>query len=242
MARQRVFQFYGLGQSVFNGKLNMKSKKAQRFDGAIGPPTKRDMINFAFCSFVIDKCSRARIPSDQSMANAASRLAGRPLSGSAAWEWMLDEFLNRHSEFHTATYNELIRQARRKIKSMREGEQKNVHLERVKREAKKVRKQHEADRRENGRETSFFDSNKWQRLRYEVLVASNGQCALCGRSTREHGVILHVDHIKPRSRFPNLALERTNLQVLCEDCNLGKSNRDTIDWRPANDGSQAKVA
>lgn len=25
--------------------------------------------------------------------------------------------------------------------------------------------------------------------------------------------------------------EKDNLQVLCEDCNIGKSNTDSIDWR-----------
>lgn len=52
----------------------------------------------------------------------------------------------------------------------------------------------------------------------------------CGRNPIDHGVTLHIDHKKPRSRFPELALVETNLQVLCEDCNLGKLNFDTIDW------------
>jgi 5-methylcytosine-specific restriction endonuclease McrA len=43
---------------------------------------------------------------------------------------------------------------------------------------------------------------------------------------------MHVDHIKPRSLFPLLAADPENLQVLCEDCNVGKSNVDTTDWRP----------
>jgi hypothetical protein len=35
---------------------------------------------------------------------------------------------------------------------------------------------------------------------------------------------LHVDHIKPVSKYPELKLEFDNLQILCENCNLGKSN------------------
>jgi X-X-X-Leu-X-X-Gly heptad repeat protein len=42
---------------------------------------------------------------------------------------------------------------------------------------------------------------------------------------------LHVDHIKPRSLYPARALDPENLQVLCRDCNLGKSNKDATDWR-----------
>jgi 5-methylcytosine-specific restriction endonuclease McrA len=42
---------------------------------------------------------------------------------------------------------------------------------------------------------------------------------------------MHVDHILPRSKFPELELDIDNLQVLCEECNLAKSNIDTTDWR-----------
>lgn len=77
----------------------------------------------------------------------------------------------------------------------------------------------------------FYRSDAWRALRFLALKASNGSCCLCGRSNRHHGVILHVDHIKPKSRFPDLALTLSNLQVLCEDCNMGKGNRDDTDWR-----------
>ncbi|WP_083775368.1 HNH endonuclease [Gloeothece citriformis] len=32
----------------------------------------------------------------------------------------------------------------------------------------------------------------------------------------------HIDHIKPLSKYPNLALETTNLQITSSDCNLSK--------------------
>lgn len=76
----------------------------------------------------------------------------------------------------------------------------------------------------------FYQTREWQGLRFRALQQSKGCCVLCGRSHRVDGVTLHVDHIKPKSRFPSLALDPTNLQVLCEDCNLGKGNRDTTDW------------
>lgn len=56
----------------------------------------------------------------------------------------------------------------------------------------------------------------------------------CGRSKKEHGIVIHVDHIQPRSKRPELALCFENLQLLCADCNLGKSNTDNTDWRPVN--------
>lgn len=82
---------------------------------------------------------------------------------------------------------------------------------------------------------SFYGSDSWRAIRFEALKAGNGCCTLCGRSNRLHGVVLHVDHIKPKSHYPELALELSNLQILCEDCNLGKSNRDDTDWRTATD-------
>ena len=44
--------------------------------------------------------------------------------------------------------------------------------------------------------------------------------------------MLHVDHIIPKTRNPHLALCFDNLQILCEECNEGKSNKFNTDWRP----------
>lgn len=76
----------------------------------------------------------------------------------------------------------------------------------------------------------FYLSDEWRAVRYTALRGSRGVCELCGIGPAP-GKPLHVDHIKPRSRYPELELALTNLQVLCVDCNLGKSNRDEIDWR-----------
>ena len=54
----------------------------------------------------------------------------------------------------------------------------------------------------------------------------------CGRSPKEHGIVIHVDHIKPRSKYPKLELAFDNMQLLCAACNYGKSNIDNTDWRP----------
>lgn len=42
---------------------------------------------------------------------------------------------------------------------------------------------------------------------------------------------MHVDHIKPRSLHPHLALELSNLQIMCNECNVSKSNKDEVKWR-----------
>jgi 5-methylcytosine-specific restriction endonuclease McrA len=62
--------------------------------------------------------------------------------------------------------------------------------------------------------------------RYEVLKRAGGRCQLCHTDERP----LQVDHIKPRSQGGTNDLD--NLQALCDACNLGKSNKDSTDFRP----------
>ena len=42
---------------------------------------------------------------------------------------------------------------------------------------------------------------------------------------------MHVDHIKPMSLHPELKYKFDNLQILCKDCDLAKSNTDETDYR-----------
>ena len=59
-------------------------------------------------------------------------------------------------------------------------------------------------------------------LRYEILKRDRFRCTICGRG-QEDGVKLHVDHIKPVSKGGLTTPE--NLRTLCQDCNLGKSDK-----------------
>lgn len=75
----------------------------------------------------------------------------------------------------------------------------------------------------------FYDTPEWLKLRYQTLKRFGGRCQCCGcRPSRGR---LHVDHIKPRSRCPELELDPNNVQVLCDDCNYGKGGWDETDWR-----------
>lgn len=111
---------------------------------------------------------------------------------------------------------ERIKKVKRLNKEIRSLQEKVATLSQKKRE----KKFHE-----------FYDSREWRELRYQVLKdhreKHGRKCLVCGASNK----VLHVDHIKPRSKHPHLALVQSNLQVLCEDCNLGKSNKDKTDWR-----------
>lgn len=61
------------------------------------------------------------------------------------------------------------------------------------------------------------------RLRFTILKRDNFSCKKCGRSpAKDQSVILHVDHIIPWSKDGETEIE--NLETLCEQCNLGKSN------------------
>lgn len=78
----------------------------------------------------------------------------------------------------------------------------------------------------------FLESYEWRRLRYSAILLHGRKCMACGR-TPDDGITIHVDHIKPRRKYPELALVLLNLQVLCHECNHGKGNWDETDWRPA---------
>lgn len=70
--------------------------------------------------------------------------------------------------------------------------------------------------------------------RYRVFQRDEWRCVSCGKDPVNHGVILHVDHIDPRSKGGVDRLE--NYQTLCNICNLGKSNRDNTDIRALQRG------
>jgi hypothetical protein len=79
----------------------------------------------------------------------------------------------------------------------------------------------------------FLLSKAWLRLRLSVLKQYGNKCQSCGQGP-DDGIKLNVDHIKPRRIFPELALDPTNLQVLCSQCNEGKGNWDMTDFRNAD--------
>lgn len=100
------------------------------------------------------------------------------------------------------------------------------------RKAKKKQRKQNRKNLNRSQSTDFYVSKEWRKVRYRVIQKHGGSCMACGRSKKVHGIVIHVDHIKPRSIYPDLALSFNNLQLLCEDCNLGKGNKCEIDWRP----------
>jgi 5-methylcytosine-specific restriction endonuclease McrA len=78
--------------------------------------------------------------------------------------------------------------------------------------------------------SDFLQTFEWRRLRMQALKKYGAKCMCCG-ATPQIGAVMNVDHIKPRKLFPELALDITNLQILCNECNHGKGNWDLTDWR-----------
>lgn len=59
-------------------------------------------------------------------------------------------------------------------------------------------------------------------IRYNVLKRDNFSCQICGITAKD-GAKLQVDHIIPVSKGGKTVM--SNLQTLCERCNIGKSNK-----------------
>lgn len=59
-------------------------------------------------------------------------------------------------------------------------------------------------------------------LRYDILKRDNFKCQICGLSSQD-GVKLHVDHIIPVAKGGKTI--ESNLRVLCDRCNMGKSDK-----------------
>lgn len=63
------------------------------------------------------------------------------------------------------------------------------------------------------------------RVRFKVMLRDNFKCCFCGASpAKAPGIELQIDHIAPWSKGGETTID--NLQTLCSQCNLGKSNMD----------------
>ena len=73
----------------------------------------------------------------------------------------------------------------------------------------------------------------WQKLRKELFKRYGRACMRCGIRTGE----MHIDHIKPWSKFPEQRYDLENLQVLCVACHAWKGTQETeMDFRGTRHG------
>lgn len=79
---------------------------------------------------------------------------------------------------------------------------------------------------------AFYASWEWRTVRMVVLKKYGHRCQSCGaKPLAGNEVRLTVDHIKPLSKHWELRLDPDNLQVLCDECNMGKGAWDETDYR-----------
>ncbi|GEA09168.1 hypothetical protein KUL42_39290 [Alteromonas sp. KUL42] len=82
----------------------------------------------------------------------------------------------------------------------------------------------------NSQSIPFYSTKRWLALRFKAIEKYGPHCMCCNRSAND-GVRIDVDHVYPRSKFPELEHELANLQILCNLCNIGKSNIVIKDFR-----------
>ena len=80
----------------------------------------------------------------------------------------------------------------------------------------------------------FYDSPDWQSIRSKIVKRYGNKCLSCGKKGSANTKI-HVDHVFPRSLYPDLELNIFNCQTLCERCNKTKMNKNCNDYRPRDD-------
>ncbi len=62
----------------------------------------------------------------------------------------------------------------------------------------------------------------YQNYKADLLTEIGTYCSYCERHTTD----LHIEHIKPKSQYPELECEWDNLLLACVNCNATKGNKD----------------
>lgn len=118
-----------------------------------------------------------------------------------------DDLIRQISRYPSGTYAKRFGGWRKALEAFvrwaNEGEPAGKHTARPKRQGRKTPR-----------------NINW-RLRALVLMRDGARCRLCGAAPG-NGVCLEVDHIEPWSKGGETVL--SNLQILCNRCNAGKSN------------------
>jgi hypothetical protein len=96
------------------------------------------------------------------------------------------------------------------------------------------------DRRED-----FYKSWDWRTLRMKIIKRHGKRCQCCGATPSDmdsagNPVRIVVDHIKPLSKYWQLRLVPSNLQILCDECNQGKGAWDETDHRSPDEAMTAE--
>lgn len=113
----------------------------------------------------------------------------------------------------------------RKALKVPAGEQEHLN-----RRTRELYREFDIERKRKGRTTTYELKGRLAKPRAagrinkttRAYVLRNQRCEQCGRTPRDHGVVLHVDHKIPKEWGGTD--DRENLQALCSECNEGKKN------------------
>lgn len=95
-------------------------------------------------------------------------------------------------------------------------------LEKVARRVEKAeleRKKRSPAKQRAAARIAFLKSPEWKEARERVFAERGRVCYICEAEATQ------VDHVKPRSRYPELALSHDNLRPICWPCNKRKAAR-----------------
>lgn len=99
------------------------------------------------------------------------------------------------------------------------GSWKNAIMEFVKFKNNGVLKEENQNKEIKEKRRSFNNS-----LRYDIMKRDSFKCILCGASPATNSKTeLEIDHIVPIAKGGSN--KESNLQTLCKNCNIGKSNK-----------------
>lgn len=112
------------------------------------------------------------------------------------------------------TFEHLVRELLKVTKRV------DSRLEQLQQRAAQVQTKYEP-RKEFERWKQTLGGRKWKRQKHKQ---QKGLCLECQQPVALKGA--HIDHIKPLSLYPSLAIVPDNLRILCADCNLRKSNQE----------------
>ena len=91
-----------------------------------------------------------------------------------------------------------------------------------------------------GQKPGFLKSQAWRTARVKCMELNKKEfgamrCEQCGRTELQGVTSWHCHHVRSRSKWPELALDQNNLVMLCDDCNMGMSNRyQDLDFTPCS--------
>ena len=74
-----------------------------------------------------------------------------------------------------------------------------------------------------GEKSPVWKGGSWGYCRRTVKIRDDYICQICGLRDPE---IMEVDHIKPKSEYPELEFVLENLVTLCPNCHRRKTNRE----------------